>query len=99
MCMYPDKFLKDHWGNKAPEPMSGIVPTKHVRNFLDCVKSRKEPACNSVIARNGHVTAHAASIAWRLGRKLTFDPKTERFVNDDEANALCKRERRKAYDI
>jgi predicted dehydrogenase len=90
---------ESHWGNKAPEPMSGIVPTKHVRNFLDCVKSREAPACNSVIARNGHVTAHAASIAWRLGRKLTFDPKTERFVGDDEANALCKRERRKAYDI
>ncbi len=90
---------KNLFGNKAPEKMLGIDPAKHVRDFLDCVKSRKQPACNSVITRNGHVTGHAASIAWRLGRKLTFDPKTERFVGDDEANALCKRERRKAYDI
>jgi len=90
---------KDLFGEKEPEKLAGTDPIKHVREFLDCVKSRKQPACNSKITRNGHVTGHAASIAWRLGRKLTFDPKTERFVGDDEANALCKKERRKAYDI
>ncbi|MDX1679138.1 MAG: Gfo/Idh/MocA family oxidoreductase [Akkermansiaceae bacterium] len=90
---------KKLFGLKRPAEMHGIDPIKHVREFVDCVKSRKKTACNSRITRNGHVAGHAASIAWRLGRKLTFDPKTERFLDDEEANDYCVRERRAAYDV
>lgn len=74
--------------------MAGTDPTQHVRNFLDCVKSRAKPAANADVTRRGHIVSHAASIGWRLGRKVNFDPATETFVNDAEANRMCSRARR-----
>ena len=89
------KLLK----NKPNGAIRGTDPVLHVRNFLDCVKSREQPACNSTAVRYGHMACFAAAISWKLGRKVTFDPKTESFVNDDEANDLRTYERRAPYTI
>lgn len=78
----------------APKEMAGTDPSKHVRDFLDCVKSRAKPAGNEEVTRRGHIISHAASIGWRLGRKVQFDPVKEIFVNDPEANRQCSRARR-----
>jgi predicted dehydrogenase len=78
----------------APPQTAGTDPTKHVRNFLDCVKSREKPAANVDVTRRGHIVSHAASIGWRLHRKVRFDPVTEKFLNDDDANRMCSRARR-----
>jgi hypothetical protein len=78
---------------------AGTDATQHVHQFLDSVKSRKQPAADAKTTRHGHVACHAAAIAWKLGRKLTFDPKTEMFIGDDEANALRKIPRRAPYDV
>lgn len=77
-----------------PKEIAGTDPVKHVRDFLDCVKSRKPPAANAEVTRNGHVACHAAAIAWQLGRKLDFDPATGTFIKDDEANRMCSIARR-----
>ncbi|MCX6953537.1 MAG: Gfo/Idh/MocA family oxidoreductase, partial [Verrucomicrobia bacterium] len=53
-----------------PAEMHGTDPIKHVRDFLDCVKSRAKPAGNAEVTRRGHIISHAASIGWRLGRKV-----------------------------
>ena len=74
--------------------ISGTDPTRHVRDFLDCVKSRGAPAANEVVTRNGHIACHAAAIGWQLGRKVRFDPATEKFIGDDEANKMCSQPRR-----
>jgi len=71
--------------------LSGTDPTKHVRDFLDCVKSRKQPAANADVTRYGHIVSHAASIAWRVGRKVRFDPVGETFIDDAEANRMIRR--------
>lgn len=60
----------------------------HVRNFLDCVKSRKQPAATAEIGHRTASICHLNNIAMLLGRKLKWDPKKERFANDDEANKL-----------
>ncbi|MBL9194016.1 MAG: Gfo/Idh/MocA family oxidoreductase [Opitutaceae bacterium] len=78
----------------APKESAGTDPTQHVRDFLDCVKSRAKPAANADVTRRGHIVSHAASIGWRLGRKVQFDPVTESFVNDADANRMCSRARR-----
>lgn len=75
------------------DEMAGTNPERHVREFLDCVKSRGTTAANSVTTRSTHVACHAAAIATRLGRKMTFEPATESFVGDDEANRLRSRAR------
>jgi predicted dehydrogenase len=72
----------------------GTDPSKHVRDFLDCVKSRSKPAANADVTRNGHIACHAAGIAWQLGRKVSFDPTSETFIDDVEANRMCSRARR-----
>ena len=64
----------------------------HVRNFLDCVKSRKKP--NADLETVGHPTSilcHSANVAWKLGRQVELDPETELFVGDEEANELRTR--------
>jgi hypothetical protein len=78
----------------APAEMAGTDPSKNVRDFLDCVKSRGKPACHSTVARYGHIACHAAAITWKLGRKLRFDPAKEAFIGDAEADQMRTRPRR-----
>lgn len=86
-------------GVKFDAKLYGTDPVKNVRNFLDCVKSREKTVCNSTVARYGHVAGHAAAISWKLGRKMKFDPATEHFVGDDEANRMRSRARRSPWHV
>ena len=70
---------------------NGLDVAAHSRNFLDCVKSRGEPAANSKVMRHSHIACHAAAFSWILNRKLKFDPVKEEFIDDDEANGLRTR--------
>ncbi|MCU0781246.1 MAG: Gfo/Idh/MocA family oxidoreductase, partial [Akkermansiaceae bacterium] len=79
---------------KTPATMAGTNASKHVRQFLDCVKSRQQPATHSGVTRHGHLACHAAAIAWKLGRKLRLNPDTETFEGDDEANRMAATDRR-----
>jgi myo-inositol 2-dehydrogenase/D-chiro-inositol 1-dehydrogenase len=63
----------------------------HVRNFLECIKSRKRPASHPELAHRAHTIAHCANLCLRLGRKLRWDPAAERFVDDDQANRMLSR--------
>jgi hypothetical protein len=80
-------------GGKIPET-PGTDPENHVREFLDCVKTRGTTSCHSAVMRSSHVACHAAAIAMRLGRKLRFDPAGESFPDDPDANRLRSRARR-----
>ena len=74
-----------------PESGSGLDVVAHSRNFLDCIKSREATAANPMVMRHSHIACHAAAMSWMLNRKLTLDPATEAFVDDDEANGLRAR--------
>ncbi|MDR1818189.1 MAG: Gfo/Idh/MocA family oxidoreductase [Puniceicoccales bacterium] len=71
----------------------------HVRNFLSCVKSRRETVANPRLTHRSMSTVHCANIAQRLGRDLTWDPVKEEFVNDPEANRLRSRASREGWQI
>jgi len=69
------------------------------KNFIDCVRSRKREDLDNDILE-GHLSAaigHLGVISYRTGRKLTFDPVKEKFVNDPEADKYLTREYRKPY--
>jgi hypothetical protein len=68
--------------------IDGYPATFHVRNFLDCVKTRSQPRTNADAACNAHITCHAANVALALNRTVKFDPVKNEFINDDEANRL-----------
>ncbi len=74
-------------GRKVPE-IGGYPATFHVRDFLNCVKSRSQPRGNADVACQSHITCHAANIAVFLNRKLAYDPKKNEFPGDEEANRL-----------
>jgi predicted dehydrogenase len=63
----------------------------HYRNFLDSVKSRKDPICTAEIGHRSATICNIGNIAMRLGRKLAWDPAAERFTSDDEANTMLGR--------
>jgi predicted dehydrogenase len=70
-----------------------VQPPEH-RNFIDCVKSRKDPSYTSEDGQRLSTVMHIGNIAIELGRKLKWDPQTESFVDDDAANKLRRRESR-----
>jgi hypothetical protein len=79
--------------------LRGTDPARHTREFLDCVKSRGQPAAHSGVMRSSHVACHAAAIAWLLGRPLRFDPAREEFVGDDTANRMRRRAPREPWQV
>jgi predicted dehydrogenase len=79
--------------------MRGTDPSRHIREFLDCVKSRRLPAAHHGVMRHSHVACHAAAIAWRLGRKVRFDPVREEFRGDEEANRMRTRALREPWRV
>jgi hypothetical protein len=74
-------------------------PMNHVRNFLDCVKSRQQPVANAEVMHHSMSTVHAANICMWLKRNLRYDPVKEEFIGDDEANRLRSRAMRAPYVI
>jgi predicted dehydrogenase len=60
----------------------------HVRNFLECMKTRQKPACDVAIAANTAKVAHMGNIAFKTGRKIYWDKENNQFKNDEEANQL-----------
>ncbi|MCX6302636.1 MAG: Gfo/Idh/MocA family oxidoreductase [Bacteroidia bacterium] len=66
-------------------------------NWLDCIKSRKEPISPVEIGHRACSVCLVTHIAMKLGRKLNWDPDKEKFVNDDEANSMLSRPQRAPY--
>ena len=85
------------------EPGTGKVKlyesSDHRGNWVDCIRSRKRPISDVEIGHRSATVCHLANIALRLNRKLNWDPKTERFVSDDDANRLLSRPMRAPYTL
>ena len=60
----------------------------HEREFLDCIKSRKQPSCSVFYHYNVHIALNLAHISMKVGRKVLWDDKAGRIINDEEANRL-----------
>ena len=68
--------------------VGGYPANNHIRDFLNCVKTRGLPRANHDVACHTHIACHATGIAIFLKRKVTLDTRTYRFVGDEEANRL-----------
>ena len=69
----------------------------HLQQFMRCIKTGERPLCDAATAHRSTSVCHLANIAIRLGRKLTWDPQREQFVNDPEADAMRARTQRSPY--
>ncbi|QEH37696.1 Inositol 2-dehydrogenase [Aquisphaera giovannonii] len=87
-----DKLVADY-SERTGRPMN------HVRNFLDCVKSRRPTVANAEVMHRTMSTVHAANICMWLKRDMVYDPVKEEFLNDAEANRLRSRAQREPWII
>jgi predicted dehydrogenase len=71
-------------------------PEQH-GNWLDSIRSRRQPVAPAEIAHRSCSACLVSHIAMKLPRKLYWDPVKERFRNDDEANAMLSRPQRYPY--
>jgi hypothetical protein len=74
-------------------------PAGEHRDFLDCVRSRKEPYFPAEVGHRCASLCHIGNIAMRLGRKLRWDPAKEAFVGDPEADLLRSRPMRAPWTL
>jgi len=84
----PDSLLKV---KIKPEEDPLTDSDHHQDNFLDCMRSRKDPVSSGDASHTATILGVIADIAARLKQKLQWDPKQERFVGSDEANKMLTR--------
>ena len=69
----------------------------HMRDLLDCIKSRRKPVTNAVAVHRSMSTVHIANICMWLKRDMKWNPEKEEFINDEEANRLRSRAQREPW--
>ena len=74
-------------------------PTSHMRDFLNCVKSRRPTVANPEVMHHSMTAVHAANITMWLKRSTRYDPVNEVFIDDPEANRLRSRAMREPWII
>jgi predicted dehydrogenase len=107
--------FKVYWlTNKSPDPFrsftkemdEGVDPMQtgaigHLANFYDAVRANDPKLLRASIEEihRSTVLCHLANISYRVGRKLQFNPESEKFVGDAEADQLVTRQYRKPFIV
>ncbi|MEX0906418.1 MAG: Gfo/Idh/MocA family oxidoreductase [Balneolaceae bacterium] len=89
-------------GRTEAKTLSGSSDShgEHVRNFLDCIKSRETPACTPEMGYSAALHAHIPNIAGRIGANLLeWDDENLRFINSEEANQYITPEYRGPWTL
>lgn len=92
---YPKSVLA---GRDVPN-VGWNVMAPHIRNFLDCMRSREQTVSSPEVSQRSHTIAHCANLSIRLDRKLCWDPEVELFIGDEQANNMLARSMRAPWRI
>ncbi|MHC2065842.1 Gfo/Idh/MocA family protein [Bremerella sp. T1] len=91
---------------ELPDPSSysmwqgvGIVARPHLEDWLNCIRTGDTPNAPVEVGHRSATVCHLANIAREINRPLQWNPASERFVNDDEGNALLDRPRRSEFEL
>jgi predicted dehydrogenase len=87
----PDDAIEEVYGGKVSE--------NHTANFIEGMKSRKQPISDVWSHNRMLEICHLSNIAMRLDRALNWDPVKREIVGDEQANSFLAREYRKGYEI
>jgi len=99
------EVIGEGWGDDkrmvdVPQQKSDKMShVNHVRNFIQCVKTRKKPACDIEIARLAALYAHLGNIAYRTGDVIVWDDANRSFVNNPKADKLAMAHYRKPWSL
>jgi hypothetical protein len=83
----------------GPKEIHLYESSDHHGNWLDCIKTRKEPIAPVEVAHRSCSTCLVHHIVMKLDRKVYWDPAKEQFKNDDEANSMLSRSQRSPYIV
>ena len=87
----PDGAIEEVYGGKVSE--------NHTANFIEGMKSRKQPISDVWTHNRMLEICHLSNIAMRLNRELNWDPAKREIIGDDQANSFLSREERRGYEI
>lgn len=92
----PTKLLEEPLAEDAT-----LLPRRasHAKDWLQAIHSGNPTTCPVEVGASSVAICHLLNVAYRLRRELRWDPKNWRFLNDDEANALCDYQRREGYEL
>ncbi len=91
-----DSILKEPLDDKAFR----VYPSNnHHKNWLECIRSKKDPICTAEIGHRSATVCHLANIGYELRRPLRWDPSKEQFIDDADANKLLAREYRAPWKL
>ncbi|GAA5522633.1 Gfo/Idh/MocA family oxidoreductase [Aliifodinibius salicampi] len=93
----------------TPEPGSKLEPLSmqveensvhnHIRNFLDCIKSRNKPIADVEIGHRSTTTANLGNIAYRTKERIEWDSETEKVKGSEAANQLVRGSHREPWTL
>lgn len=96
MRTHPESLMREVI---KPNEKRVIKSDDHRRNFLEAVRTRRQPISHIDAAANGEMVCQQADIAMRLKRKLRWDPARERFIGDEQANRMLARSMRSPWRL
>ncbi len=77
----------------------GKKPGNHMANFFDSIEGNTKPISDVFSHHRTMTSCHMCNIVLMLGRDLTWDPASETFPGDEQANALLSRPRRESFEL
>ncbi|UCH64006.1 MAG: Gfo/Idh/MocA family oxidoreductase [Fidelibacterota bacterium] len=104
-------FIYIHGGRLEAEPKSLLRETVgtdeihlgrspgHHQDFLNAIKTRKQPVAPSEVGHRTGTICHLLNIAMLTGRELEWDPQQEQIINDPEANRMLSRPMRSPWHL
>jgi len=104
MTMYGGRW-QTFLGRKHEPGPSGVekgnTDRAHYQHFIDAVRANDTSNLPGTVEDGHHSCSliHMANTSYRLGRSLDFDPKQQRYVNDDEANRMLTRQYRRPFVV
>ena len=75
------------------------VSDNHYQNWLDCIKSRKDPICSAEVGHHSAIVCHLGNISVRTGKKVSWDPAKQEIVGDAELAKWASRPYRAPWKL
>ncbi len=95
----PNEIHLPHSNPRAAPDAPNNYFSDHIRNFLDCVKSRQDPIEPVEVGHRTATLCHLGNIAMQLKRRIQWDPDTEQIIGDADATAMLSRTMRSPWHL
>jgi hypothetical protein len=84
---------------KALKRSGETVEEPHLRNFLQCIKTREKPICDIETGHRSTSATQIGNLSYHTGRRVIWDREKERVTNVEEANQLLVKEYRPPWKL